>query len=314
MVSYVTFPVAWTGGTCGSARGYGACHSFGCAECRQANETGCKKEEEVKKWIKVLFWGAVCLAAVYVLFAVVMIWHLPKKIALEESRIPGIESAIAEIAGDQLLLSKRINEIVDKANGERRKKVDIVHSMLSDADVNRLALNYLGRDFSTYKSAFASEVKHARDLLKTQRDTYIKETEKADDLKRKLRVLESRKKFLCEEFSGQNRSRRNESWYRKMDDVDSQIHQLREVDLARDIKNLNSKDAFTTAQALLEKHLFALARDYEQKTIVLLEKVIAERKISFQNDEQRILLLRDRYDALNVWPLPDMRRFFFRED
>ena len=273
----------------------------------------------MKTWIKVLLWVMGCLVGAYVLFAVVMIWHMPKKVALEESRIAGIKSAIAEIVGDQLLLSKRVNEIVDRAKAKDRKNVDVVYTMLSDADVNRLALNYIGRDFATYKSSFVSEIKHARELLRKQRDIYIKENETTDDLKKKLRILESRKKFLYEEPSGHGHAYwgvqgHTENWYRKMDDIDSQLHQLRAVDLARDVKNLNSKDAYVSAQALLEKHLFTLARDYEQKTIVLLEKVIAERKIAFQNDEQRILLLRDRYDALNVWPLPAMRRFFFRED
>ena len=273
----------------------------------------------MKKWVKVVLVGVGCLAALYVVFATVMIWYFPKRIALEESRLPGIKSVIAETTSDQLLLSKRINEIVDWAKVENKKKVDVVYTMLSDADVNRLALNYIGRDFATYKSSFVSEIKHARELLKKQRDIYIKENEKADDLKKKLRILESRKKFLYEEPGGHGHAYwgvdgHSESWYLKMNDIDSQIHKLREIELAREVKNLNSKDIYANAQALLEKHLFSIARDYEQKTIVILEKVIAERKVAFKNDEQRILLLRDRYSAFNVWPLPAMQRFFFKGD
>ena len=265
----------------------------------------------MKNWIKVLLALASCLVVVYVMFAVVMIVYLPKRIAFEEARLPGIKSAIAEMVNDQLLLSKRINAILDQTNQENSKKVDIVYKMLSDSDINRIALNYLGWDFAMHKSSFAGEVKHVRELMRQQKSNSEKESEEKDSIRRKIRELEFRKRFLYEEIGGHSS---RVAFGQKLSDIETQIHSLKACELSSNHKSANTKDGYADVQSQQEKRLFGIARDYEQKTIVVLERVIAQRKTLFQADERRIVLLRHRYDALDMWPFPALRRALYELD
>lgn len=250
--------------------------------------------------------AAVILA--YVAFAAVMLWYLPRKIEMEESRLPGIQQAIKECASDQLLMSKRVSEITDQGMKDGKPKITILSRMLADSDLNRLALNYIGTDFSTTRSAFLTSVKHSRDLLKNQESIYVKEEERKDFVAQKLKRLESRKKFLLS--APKNNHDRRADYY-ELQDIDSQIAHYRGIEWSREMKNEKGKDTYANAGAQLESHLFALATDCEKNTIIVLEQAIAQRKVAFQKDEQRTIMLRSMYDKLNIWPLPALRRLFF---
>ena len=248
------------------------------------------------------------IAMAYIVFAAVVLWYLPKKIEMEESRLPGIQQAIKECAADQLLLSKRVNAITDQGMKDGKSKVIILSRMLSDVDLNRLASNYIGSDFATTRSSFLSAVKHSRDLLKSQEAIYVKEEERKDVIVKKLKRLESRKKFLLNAPKNAHDRRVD---YLELADIDDQIAHYRGIEWSRELKNESGKDTYVHAGVQLESHLFKLATDCERNTLITLERIIAERKGTFVKDEQRTVMLRTIYDKLNIWPLPALRRLFF---
>ena len=251
----------------------------------------------------------------YVVLASLVLWYMPKRIAKDEMRVPAIQRAVAECAADQHLLSFRIRAVADEVHKNNGNKIAIVHGLLSDNDINRLALNYLGADFVLVRTSFTEQIRHSYALLKAQKDVFVKENEKEDDLKKKLRELESRKKFLLDApglVSGTwTDSPSRDKHYQKLSDIDSQLHHLRAIEVAHQQKNRYTKDVYVTEKAKLEKTVFGVCELYERKTIKLLERTIAERKAAFQGDIHRISMLRDTYDALNIWPLPALRRAFF---
>ena len=60
------------------------------------------------------FWTTMVVAVVvYIVFAVIMLVYLPRKIEMAESRLPGIQQAIAECAADQTVL---LRNVYDKLN------------------------------------------------------------------------------------------------------------------------------------------------------------------------------------------------------
>lgn len=255
------------------------------------------------------FWTTMVVAVVvYVVFAVIMLVYLPRKVKLAESRLPGIQQAIAECAADQLLLSKRVTALTDQGIKEGHPKVDILNRMLSDPDLNRLALNYTGFDFATARSSFLTAIKHSRDLLKSQKSVYTKEKEQKDFVAQKLRQLESRRKYLLNISKSTHDEHASE---RELHDIEEQISHYRGIEWSRELKNEKGKDTYANAGAQLEAQLFNLATDCEKNTIIALERSIAERKGTFVKDEQQTILLRNVYDKLNIWPLPALQKLFF---
>ena len=262
---------------------------------------------------KSIFWlvAAVCLTAVCAIVAAAMIWYMPEHIARDESRMLAIQQAMAECSADQRTLSKRVAEITDQVVKEGRNKTVAVYRMLSDADLNRLALNYMETDFATSRSSFVGEVKHSRELFKKQKASEDGEKKEREAVSRKLQRLESKKKFLSNEPAASRD-------HRELADVESQIRDLRKVELdkfnkisqKRMMKSGNGLNATAAVEAQLEAHLFKIAEDYEKNSVVALERAIAARKRAFQQDEQRIAMVRSIYDRLNVWPFPTLRRLF----
>ena len=232
--------------------------------------------------------------------------YLPKVVKANEDRILAVQHAISEVSKDQLLLSQTISDIADRVIASGKGKEDMVRELLSNPVVNRLALNYMGIDFATQKGMFYGAIKHARSVKNTKTDVRRRRIGTEKELKAKLKKLESKKRFLLatrsSAVSGYSHSQWA-VWQREMDDIDSQIHYLRELVLGENLQRGKVMDKEDDAKAQYSKTILEIATEYEKNTIVQLERAIASRRMAYMEDEARIVILRDRFNAMAFWPL-----------
>lgn len=254
----------------------------------------------------------VILAAAFVFVGVVygvyVTWYLPMVIEKYEARTPVIQQALAEVSNDQLLLSKTVGQITENAVRNSNGKAKALLEMLSDSHINRLALNYLGVDFSMYKSSYIGQLKHIRNMGKIQGDKHRKAIKSEEDLKEKIKRLESRKKFLLLTRSTLRNDRHRSwrqwaSWEREMDDIDSQIHYLRGLDWGNVLTKGKTNSAEEEARMQREKLIFRVASDYEMQTVIPLERAIAAKRKFYMEESLFATCLRERLDSLAFWPL-----------
>ncbi len=242
------------------------------------------------------------------LYASYVLWYLPTMIRTGENRLPAIQQAILEISKDQILLSQTISDITDKMIDSGKGKESMVREMLSNPIINRLALNYMGSDFSTQKSMFLGQIKHIKSVGKMQADMLKKKSNAEKELKDKLKKLESKKKFLLmtrgSAISGGYHGHEQWAvWQREMHDLNSQIYELRDLVLGRELQQGVTKDSKENTKANQSNSIFTISAEYEKNTVVQLERVIASRRMAYVKDESTVVMLKERLNAISVWPL-----------
>lgn len=218
----------------------------------------------------------------YGILAYLALSFYPGKIRQEQSRMPAVRAALQELTGDQLLLSKKIQEMADSASKNGLSKVQATSRLLADNDINRLALNYLGNDFS-----------HAYKTLEKQR----RETERSErDLQQKILDLRGRKKALSNDFAGRV-GKGSRKWNKKWEEVDNQFQLL--ADKKQDLSKT-------------EKSLQELAVQSEKDTFERLRQTLAARVAALKESEEYLHELQERKDHLSIWPISRIGEFFGR--
>ena len=242
-----------------------------------------------------------------VLYASYVLWYLPALIRTNEDRLPAIQQAILEISKDQILLSQTISDITDRMINSGKGKEAMVREMLSNSVINRLALNYMGADFSTQKSMFLGQIKHIKSVGKIQTDMLKKKSDAEKELKDKLRDLESKKKFLLmtrgSAISGGRYGHEQWAvWHREMHDLNSQIYELRDLVLGHELRQGVTKDSKENTKATQANSIFAISTEYEKNSVVQLERAIASRRMEYMKEESSVAKLKERLDALTSGP------------
>jgi hypothetical protein len=229
-------------------------------------------------------------------------------IRTNENRLPAIQQAISEISKDQLLLSQTISKITDKVIDSGKGKDVMVREMLSNPVINRLALNYMGSDFSTQKSMFLAQIRHVKAVSKQQSDIARKRSNEENKVKDELKKLESKKKFLLMSRGsvvpgGYNGHQQWAAWQREMYDIDSQIYKLRDLALTQSFNKDATQNSGENIKIKQANTIFEVATEYEKNTVVRLEHAIVVRRMSYVKDEATVIMLKDRLNTLSIWPL-----------
>ena len=268
-----------------------------------------RRGKEVNMKRKVLIVCAIIALCSIVSYLAYVMYYLPKQIMLIDNRMPAIQQAISELSKDQLLLSQTVSDITDRAVETNKGKEFSVREMLSNPIINRLALNYLGRDFSSQKSMFEGQIKHIKAVSKSQLGVRQKKDKAEKELKDKLKNLESKKRFLLMTRSSAVSGRNYEqwaTWQREMADIDSQIHYLRGLVLGKDMQKGDVGNTSEGIRINKDKTIFEVATEYERNTVVQLENAIVARRSSYMKEESRVIRLRDRLNVISVWPLSNL--------
>lgn len=246
--------------------------------------------------------------AIYVGCGIAAMLLLPAKIAEAESALPSIETVLSKIANDQLLVSRRISQITENTLAKGLDKAAEVDAILADPDLNRLALTYLGSDWSIQRSAFLGSVQHMRNLLtmqKRERENYIKQQKKLIEEREHNERWNS--KSPINRMQKPTRLYRNmhiadhyDDWWREAEDVRRRERLHAELQYLEALKP-NEKDI--EAKAKNEVAIFNLAQEYQSNTVGVLNRVMAEQKGALQEQEAIPFRLRQKMSVFNIWPL-----------
>ena len=246
---------------------------------------------------------AICIVAViaYAALGVAAGYLLPKKIAEAEAKLPGIGVAISRIATDQLCVSERMRQITALTLGKGGSKIEEVSMMLGDSELNRLALTYLGADWSVQRSSFLGNVNHSRKLLKVQKEERMGEETL---LNKKIKELENRKRSLQNQMKSPHGSSADRAWRIEFDDVERQLLAFRSSNTYREyIEKDNASAKHIEVKAKNEDELFKLASQCQAQTIGALNQVMAEKLGALRFEEAEPSRLRWQMSFFNVWPL-----------
>ena len=251
----------------------------------------------MRKLVVICIVVVVCYAVVGVAAGLL----LPAKIEEAERKLPGIGAAISRIAADQLRVSERMRDITAKTLERGGSKIDEVSMMLGDAELNRLALAYLGADWSVSRSSFLGSVNHSRNLLKTQRKEQL---EAGSLLSQKIKELENRKRSLQHQMKAPHGSSADRAWHVEMNEVDRQLLAYRGSSTYQEYVEKDRANAkHVEAKAKNEDALFQLASQCQVQTIGALNQVMAVKIGELRFEEAEPSRLRQRMSFFNIWPL-----------
>lgn len=240
----------------------------------------------------------IALVCIYAGLGVVAGYVLPMKIEEAERKQAGIGVAISQVANDQLLASSRMREITSQTLGSGKTKVDEIAMMLGDPDLNRLALTYLGADWSVQRSGLLGSVQHSRCMLKEQKDA---RNSGKSRLNEKIKELEAKKKSLSYRIKSPSDRLHFQV---EMDDIERQLVTFRSSNTYKEYMEKDQYDKVDIeAKAKNENALFKLASDYQAATIGALNRVMAERLAALRFEEAEPSRLRWKMSFFNIWPL-----------
>ena len=228
---------------------------------------------------------------------------VPRMIANTERRLSGVRFAIANLEQDQILLSERIKAATDSTLKRGQSKADEIAALLSDSDVNHLALVYLGSDWAIQRSGFMGTVSHMRELLALQekeRAIYASRTEK------KIKELESRWRTLNRNLSLLHpESIAFAAMEREIREVKEQLNNYRYSNVLYSEETRRDNDArkFAEVRAKTEAEIFRIASDYQERTVGVLNSVMAEKLGELRYEANKPDYLRRIMSPFNIWPM-----------
>lgn len=256
--------------------------------------------------------GLLILVGGYLALAVVASLLAPKMIADSERRLFGIRLSTARVEQDQILLSQRIQDTISQTLDKGQSKDEEVAVLLTDPDINRLALVYLGADWSVQRSEFIGAVAHLRREIKLQTESKKKLETQTVALEKqtasRVKELERRKRCISLQLSflkgDDHRAKLDE-----LNDVDRQLLLLRDradyhdLTYQKHLAHKETEDKLIEAHAKTEAEVFRLASEYQAKTLGTLARILAEKRSELTVEANRPNRLRQLMSPFNIWPI-----------
>lgn len=256
--------------------------------------------------------GLLILVGGYLALAVVASLLAPKMIADSERRLFGIRLATARVEQAQILLSQRIQDTISQTLDKGQSKDEEVAVLLTDPDINRLALVYLGADWSVQRSEFIGAVAHLRREIKLQTESKKKLETQTVALEKqtasRVKELERRKRCISLQLSflkgDDHRAKLDE-----LNDVDRQLLLLRDradyhdLTYQKHLAHKETEDKLIEAHAKTEAEVFRLASEYQAKTLGTLARILAEKRSELTVEANRPNRLRQLMSPFNIWPI-----------
>ena len=245
------------------------------------------------------------LATLFGLYLCVAIgaWCIvPRKLADVEQRLSGVRVAIARLEHDQIMLSERVKAATDATIGRRKSKVEEVAALLKDPDINHLALVYLGSDWAIQRSGFLGSVSHMRELLEMQdndRKAFSSSTDrKIKDLENRWRTMNRNLQFMRPGSLG------FAAMMREIHEIERQLDNYRYSSaLSAEVRKDSEDRKFAEARATMEANIFKIASDYQERTVGVLNGVMAEKLYELRLESNKPDYLRRILSPFNIWPL-----------
>lgn len=246
--------------------------------------------------------GSVCKVLVFlviVLGALAAVrWHAVRRTSGADNARAAIETAISKIEADRKLVSARTELISRSANKGGKATSDEIAMLLGDADLNRIALSYLGADWSIPCSTFLGSVREIRKLQRMRAEERIK---RAAELKEDMAKMERQLKIAEMHIDGPaDKQKRN----LQMDEIMVRINELRcSLDYLELIANNDLESKNADAKLAAEKMIGDLADEYRKASVGRLSSVLTEDLEKQQKALKTYGLLSSVSAMLNFWPL-----------
>lgn len=138
----------------------------------------------------------------------------------------GIMVAVAAVKADQLRLSERQREIIGRTLGTGQTKLEEMREMLADEELNRIAILYVGKDWSVVRRDFLARVSQIHKLDSESRDKARRLRDERLALEKKVKELDNRKRSLSHQLKA---SRTVDDMKRRVadDEIDRQLLEAR---------------------------------------------------------------------------------------
>jgi len=225
-------------------------------------------------------------------------WHLGSRLAGDDVSQRGVDLAIAKLTADRKTLSLRTAAIAEVAHRSGKSTVDEVAELMADEDLNRLALLYMGADWSIPRGAFLGSVRQIRELQRMQELDRVRRVKELRDrlgqFERRRRIIDTR---LDAKSDLHNRAQEKA-------EIDRQLLELRASQTYREFVEtdaLSVKNA--DAKAMVEKTIAKIAEEYRAASVVRLDAVLAESLTEQRAAAEALDRLKRVFSWTDFWPL-----------
>lgn len=201
-----------------------------------------------------------------------------------ERKRKGIDLALSALVADQLRCTDRMLEITGRTLDAGRSMPDEMRDILADRELNQIALAYMGEDWSDERSDFLGCIVRYRKEMRTCQ-------EEKSVLKNRMRELENRKRSL--------------SHYLKMPSSNSMERGVAISEINRQIEwlKISVEERDTHIKSGATRELDGMIETCRKKTIVALQKVLADRLEILRNEELWISGVQSAFRWFEVWPV-----------
>lgn len=241
----------------------------------------------------------ICIISValigYVGVGLVCCSYLSKKVERDRK---GITVAIAAVKSDQVMVSERLHAIIGRTLDAGHLRIDETREMLSDPELNRIAISYTGSDWSGKRREFLSNVAQVRkfnsERLKKEREL----REERLTLEKTVKELENRKRGLSHQLKAP-RLADDRRRHVAAAEIDCQLNELR--------RRLNLLRMSSTKDDQNEdgdiRKLDALTAKCQNETIEVLRREMSDRLEKLLSEGGRISGAQAVLRIFDIWPV-----------
>lgn len=246
---------------------------------------------KVRRMRKAICWIAVLLV-VYIGVGLLVGLCLSMKI---ERKRKGVDVALSVLVADQLRVTDRMLAITGRTLDAGRSMLEEMREVLADRELNRLALTYMGKDWSGERSEFLGRIERRRKEIRTCQ-------EEKSVLKNRIRELENRKRSL--------------SHYLKMPSSNSRDRLIAISEINRQLEELKSsvEERDAHIKSGITGEMDEVVVKCRKETIVALQKGLADRLELLRKEELSISYLQTAFRWFKVWPVGWLVKIIRGED
>ena len=225
-------------------------------------------------------------------------WYVVRKLSGAGGSRAGLQSVLMKLEADRQIVSSRVNAVTEASLRRNLSEAEEVFELMGDADLNRLALLYMGADWSTPRNAFQGRIRGLQNRGRNQMD---ERTRRAVRCKRTLDRLERRRRLLKMSLGAPSTARKTNQ---ELSDVERQISALKS---SKDYVELVAPNAVeginASEQARVDEEISLFAAEYRRDSVERLEGVIRDRLVEQQDELSKLERRQRLLSWLDFWPL-----------
>lgn len=234
----------------------------------------------------------ICLAAVILALLAVVRWYAVRELDGADGSRAGLQTAVSKLESDQHIVYSRVTEISNASFRSDQSTADEVAELLGDGDLNRLALRYMGADWSIPRSVFLGRVKELRTRAKKQVDARYSRIMRC---KRTLEMLESHKRHIGMYLNSPSVLKMAR---RELSDIERRIAEVQATEEYRELAGLKAGGEKNIRELLAaDDEIGHLAEEWRRDSVERLDGAIEARLAECQ---ERLLRL-ERLQVVLSW-------------